>query len=394
MTYKVRTPLFPLYHNVRSLMGAVTGVEKRRVIQLNNAIKEQTGSPQRTVDWGDPDSWIVDLLAGDSAGLALRVWHFGDPPLNPRHMYGAYLFINNYGLLKPDLDGKYQITAKGDAFLAEQSDILQELDGAEGLLYILELLSVKEKAKTSELLTDWHIYLQQVSKNNTQSTAKDALRRRLQNLVERKLIERAGNYYHIVKLGRDWLSNSLPAQQDDPTREVLAALTAYNVKQKEALHHALCQMTPLQFERLIAELLEVMGYQDVELTKPSGDLGVDVVANVQVGITTVREVVQVKRMAHTTLTRPFIDQLRGALPYHKAIRGTLITLGRFAKSCAEAALFPGASPITLIDGERLIELLIAHEVGIRKRSIEMLEVDFTFVVEHEEHRIQQYESTD
>ncbi|MBU2713861.1 restriction endonuclease [Zooshikella harenae] len=394
MTYKVRTPLFPLYHNVRSLMGAIIGVEKRRVVQLNNAIKEQTGSPQRTVDWGDPDSWIVDLLTGDAAGLALRVWHFGDPPLNPRHMYGAYLFINNYGLLKPDLDGKYQITAKGDAFLAEQPDILQELDSAEGLLYILELLSVKEKAKTSELLTDWHIYLQQVSKNNTQSTAKDALRRRLQNLVERKLIGRAGNYYHIVKQGRDWLSNSLPAQQDEPTREVLAALNAYNVKQKEALHHALCQMTPLQFERLIAELLEVMGYQDVEVTKPSGDLGVDVVANVQVGITTVREVVQVKRMAHTTLTRPFIDQLRGALPYHKAIRGTLITLGRFAKSCAEAALFPGASPITLIDGERLIALLIAHEVGIRKRSIEMLEVDFTFAVEHEEYKIQQYEFAD
>lgn len=394
MTYKVRTPLFPLYHDVRSLMGAISGVEKKRVIQLNNAIKEQVGSPQRTVDWGDPDSWIVDRLTGDSAGLALRIWHFGDPPLNPRHMYGAYLFINNYGLLKPDLDGKYQITAKGQAYLAKRPELLRELDGTEGLLYILELLSVKEKAKTSELLTDWHIYLQQVSKNNTKSTAKDALRRRLLNLVERQLVERVGNYYHIVKQGRDWLSKSLPTLQDDPTREVITALNAYNEKQKEALHQALCQMTPLQFERLIAELLEVMGYQDVELTKPSGDLGVDVVANVQVGITTVREVVQVKRMTHTTLTRPFIDQLRGALPYHKAIRGTLITLGRFAKNCAEAALFPGASPITLIDGERLLELLIAHEVGIRKRSIEMLEVDFALVEESEENRAQLYELVD
>ncbi|MCL5424344.1 MAG: restriction endonuclease, partial [Gammaproteobacteria bacterium] len=71
-----------------------------------------------------------------------------------------------------------------------------------------------------------------------------------------------------------------------------------------------------------------------------------------------------------------LQQLNGALPYHKAIRGTLITLGKFASSCEQAALFPGAAPITLIDGERLIEMLIENQVGIRKsRPVELLEVD-------------------
>ena len=43
-------------------------------------------------------------------------------------------------------------------------------------------------------------------------------------------------------------------------------------------------------------------------------------------------------------------QLRGPLPYHKAIRGTLITLGNLSKGCTEAALFPGAAPVGLING--------------------------------------------
>ena len=121
--------------------------------------------------------------------------------------------------------------------------------------------------------------------------------------------------------------------------------------------------------------VEAMGYEEVEVTKASGDKGVDVIGKVQVGITTITEVVQVKRMQNT-ITRPYIDQLRGALPYHKAIRGTLITTGKFAAKCAEAALFPGAAPITLIDGDRLLEMLIENNVGIRRsNAVELLDVD-------------------
>ncbi len=41
----------------------------------------------------------------------------------------------------------------------------------------------------------------------------------------------------------------------------------------------------------------------------------------------------------------------------------------------EAAFATGAGPITLIDGDKLTDLLIEHCVGVRKRTIEMLEVD-------------------
>ena len=97
-------------------------------------------------------------------------------------------------------------------------------------------------------------------------------------------------------------------------------------------------MDPYRFETLVKDLLDAMGYEDVVVTKQSGDKGVDVVANFEFGITQVREVVQVKRH-QASITRPVMDQLRGALPYYQAIRGTIITLGKFAKGCKDAAFF-------------------------------------------------------
>jgi restriction system protein len=144
-----------------------------------------------------------------------------------------------------------------------------------------------------------------------------------------------------------------------------------------ALRDRLGEMDPYLFESLVKDLLEAMDYEDVIVTKQSGDKGIDVIANYEFGITQIREVVQVKRQ-QGTITRPILDQLRGALPYHQAIRGTIITLGKFAQGCKDAALFPGAAPITLIDGDKLIELMLKHEVAIKKIPQALFEVDDSY----------------
>ena len=41
----------------------------------------------------------------------------------------------------------------------------------------------------------------------------------------------------------------------------------------------------------------------------------------------------------------------------------------------EAAFAQGAAPITLIDGDKLVDLLIEHGIGVRKRAIEVLTID-------------------
>lgn len=40
-----------------------------------------------------------------------------------------------------------------------------------------------------------------------------------------------------------------------------------------------------------------------------------------------------------------------------------------------SALFAGATPITLIDGDRLLDLLVEHEIGIQKRPVLMYDFD-------------------
>ena len=64
---------------------------------------------------------------------------------------------------------------------------------------------------------------------------------------------------------------------------------------RESLRKLLRDMDPFAFEHLIKRLLGELDYQNVEVTARSDDGGVDVVGDIELGITSVREVVQVKR---------------------------------------------------------------------------------------------------
>ncbi len=372
--YKVRTPMFPCYSVVGDLLIIFQDIPKATVIGMINAIWEQTGTPQNPVDWTDPDQWISERLSGDNVDLAKRVWEESKHAVNPRYIYGAYLFINSFELLEPDSMGIYKLTSKGKGFLENDKILIAEIDDIEGVIQLLSILSTKTKAKRADLLPEWTEFLREYSKFGKPSTIKDSLRRRLVNIVERGLVEKEGNAYSITQKGIEYAATKVA---DDPKKKVIRSLTDYNSKQVVVLREKLGEMSAKAFEKLIGDLLEAMGYEDVEVTKESGDKGVDVVATVQFGITTIIEVVQVKRH-QGNIGRPILDQLRGALPYHKAIRGTLITLGSFSKGCTEAALFPGAAPITLIDGNKLLELLVEHGIGVHKRETTLYEVDEDF----------------
>jgi restriction endonuclease Mrr len=50
----------------------------------------------------------------------------------------------------------------------------------------------------------------------------------------------------------------------------------------------------------------------------------------------------------------------------------------FSKECTDAAIFPGAAPITLINGTKLIEMLEEYEIGMKNRHVDLLEIDKDF----------------
>lgn len=381
-TRKVRTPLFPLYSEVRSLLPIWDGVQKDDVRELIKEIWEHTGTPQDPVDWSNPDKWIGERLPSEYQQLARRIWEGTHKTVNPRHVYGSYLFIYGYDLLAPDSTGRYRLTARGKGFLHGREDVVREIDELEGIPELLAMLATKPKAKRGDLLPEWSEFLRAYSRYGTDSTIKDTLRRRLVNVAERGFATREGNTFDITDKGAAYAADSWRAPSE-PHREVLRAINAYNTEQIALLKERLGEMAPQRFERLVGDLLEAMGYEDVAVVGQSGDRGIDVVGTVQVGITTVREVVQVKRHKHN-INRKVVDQLRGALPYHQAIRGTLIALSQFTSGCAEAALYPGAAPITLIDGDRLIQLLIEHEIAVTRREAYLTGIDEDYFAPLEE----------
>jgi restriction system protein len=267
-------------------------------------IQEQTGTPQNPVDWSEPDMWINERLKGEDAEIALRIWNQDNHILNPRHSYGSYLFLT----LRLRTDGNdaeryLGPTESGQQFLNNDDATLRALDDKEGLLQLLELLAGREMSRRADLLPEWQAFLHQHSKFASTSSIKSTLYSRLYNLIDRDMVAREGMSYYITDKGRAWLANALPARKADPRKELLDAVKRYNQQQKEQLREQISTMNPYKFEHLIGQLLEAMGYEQVEVTKASGDKGVDVVGRVQVGITTITEVVQVKRM-QSNITRP------------------------------------------------------------------------------------------
>lgn len=90
--FVVHTPLFPIYSEVEKLLVIVAGKTKRsELLQLFKVIWDQTGTPQNTVDWSNPDQWIDERLAGNEKTLAKQIWDESNKTVNPRYIYGSYL---------------------------------------------------------------------------------------------------------------------------------------------------------------------------------------------------------------------------------------------------------------------------------------------------------------
>lgn len=377
----VRAPLFPTYQDVGTAIRLFDGEPVKRVREMIKEISAQTGTPQKPVDWTDPDVWIDQRLTGEHRDIARRIWLESNRELNPRHIYGCYLFINRLKLLSKD-GGVYRLNERGQRFLDCDGEILRELDAGEGVPKLLSIVAERSPCKRGDILPTWSDYLKAVSLFSTESTFSDTLSRRLVNLVNRGLIARDGNSYSITESGLKWLKQfhlapELASSTGVPSStrtNVAQAARLYNDEQLKAFKAKLMSLDPYQFEHFIKELLDAMEYEEVIVTKASNDKGVDVVARVQFGITEITEVVQVKR-TEGTISRPKVDELRGALPYHKAIRGTIISLGSFAVGAQEGALYSGAAPITLIDGKRLLDLCVRHQVGVKRRPVEIYEID-------------------
>ena len=374
---RVRVPLFPVYSEVRHLLRVWPGFKRTQVTSYQSTLAKLRGTPQNPVDWTHPQSWIPERLEGEDLALAEAVWKVSKGAVNPRHVYGHWLLAQKYRLLQDDGESVLHLSPMGRNFLKQPGgEVELAIDECEGLVKLLAIVADNGPAPAAGLLGDWSDYLLRRSRFGKDSTFKDTMRRRLKNVVERALVERNGNLYSVTTDGLDYLEKT--EDEDvaggDTHHQIRVLVRQHERGVRENLLELLLNMEPTALEQVIKRLLEEMDYQNVEVTAPSGDGGVDVVGDIELGITSIREVVQVKRH-RKTIQRNVLDALRGSLHRFNAVRGTIITTSRFTKGTQNAAFETGAAPITLIDGEKLVELLIEHDIGVRKRGLPLLEID-------------------
>ena len=160
----------------------------------------------------------------------------------------------------------------------------------------------------------------------------------------------------------------------DQKRDVIRAIKAFNQEQMHKLSSLLAFMKQRDFEFLVQELLESMGYEDIKITREGGSKGVEVTASFQFGISTVPEVIHVQRY-QTSTGRPALDKLRTAISRHGCFRGTLITLGRFTRDCKEASLMADGLQVKLIDGKHLLMLLSENSIGVTRQAVALFHID-------------------
>ena len=159
----------------------------------------------------------------------------------------------------------------------------------------------------------------------------------------------------------DRLGQALSEIRRSVTAEILEALT---------------NVTPVFFETVVLDLLHKMGYganrADLQRVGGSGDGGIDGVISLdKLGLEKV--LVQAKRWTDAPVGRPELQAFYGALAGQRARKGIFITTSRFTEHAL--SFVSSVEGIVLIDGVRLAELMIDHEVGVQVRLLRVPKLD-------------------
>lgn len=168
------------------------------------------------------------------------------------------------------------------------------------------------------------------------------------------------------------LIGTVSASPDDRLEQALRELRGSVTTE---LLETLGAVSPGQFEGIVLDLLHAMGYgasrSDLQRVGGSGDGGIDGIISLdRLGLEKVY--VQAKRWSGS-VGRPEVQGFYGALAGQRANKGVFITTSTFTSQAVEFAR--SVERVVLVDGQRLAELMIDHEVGVTSRTVRIPKLD-------------------
>ena len=115
-----------------------------------------------------------------------------------------------------------------------------------------------------------------------------------------------------------------------------------------------------EFEILVGHLLTALGFEGSEVIGKPGDGGVDVIGELNVSnLAKIKIYVQAKRYKlGTKVKTKTVKELRQSIP--QGGQGAFITTAAYQKKAADVAVETGFARIGLIDGHKLVDLLVEH----------------------------------
>ena len=180
-----------------------------------------------------------------------------------------------------------------------------------------------------------------------------------------------GERRKLRKQRKQLIRETIEDQDDD---EVQAGQQEpLEINWKEQLLKIVLSMESVAFERLCQRLLRESGFIKVEITGQSGDGGIDGLGVLRVSLLSFKVLFQCKKWKGS-VGAPVVRDFRGAM-VGRADKGLLLTTGSFTAEARKEATRDGASPIDLIDGDALCDLLKATKIGVSVRFIEKIEID-------------------
>lgn len=168
-------------------------------------------------------------------------------------------------------------------------------------------------------------------------------------------------------------ANSKDSETQTPVDAMIVADKLLTATLRDELLTELLRVSPLRFEHLILDVLSAMGFgggklSNRSLTPISGDGGIDGVINEDaLGLDAIY--IQAKRYApDNKVGRPDIQKFVGSLTGESATKGVFVTTSDFSRE-AHDYIQRVQQRIVLINGNKLAQLMIENNVGVRVRSV-------------------------
>ncbi|MDA3047953.1 restriction endonuclease [Campylobacter sp. JMF_08 NE1] len=169
-------------------------------------------------------------------------------------------------------------------------------------------------------------------------------------------------------------------QNNTPDENLNLNLDEINDNVKSEIMDRILHNEPRFFENLALRLLEKIGYgvSMGELTQNGADGGIDGIVNEDIlGFSKIY--IQAKRFDKGVVGRPEIQKFVGVLATKPTKKGLFITTSKFSNEAVEFASNLQGYSVVLIDGDRLLDLMLKYKLGVQVKEIkEIFAVDNDF----------------